>query len=345
MNPKFAPVPIDAARYMLQHVKHDQKPCKAVMLMEMGAVVITGDTHNWSVRDWMKRWKCGTSTVYKVAAEMLEHFVRTDGTGAEHYARTLLESFPRLGASAGTKQERRRNDPGTPRASSSQRKKEDLRSRSAREEQDQAQDEQPDPEPRKVRTHGQLQGAPAEVWAVWDEQHRAVTGQPARSNQFVGQDAADLADEIQAEGIEPPALARGMAAFLRASQAGEGWAVRRSGERCCFGHYRAKRPQAELRVAPAPAEPSGPPAEVVALPEPDRPPVPEDLERLDALLVAQLAEDLDPETVEVFLKPCQRSAGDPSVLWAPNGFLGQVLWQRAAGPLQAAGIEQIRGCA
>jgi len=341
----FAPVPIDAARYMLQHTTHAQKPCKAVMLMEMSTVVITGDTRNWSVRNWMKRWKCGTSTVYKVAAELLEHFVRSSGTGAEHYARTILEAFPRLGADPGTKRERRRNDVGTPRASSSKKKEEDLRIRKARDEQDKAQDEQPDPEPRQVRTHRELQGTAAEVWAVWDEQHRAVTGQPARSNQFVGQDAADLVGELQAEGIGPSGLARGMAAFLRASQAGEGWALRRGGEACCFGRYRAKRPQAELRVAPAPAEPTGPPAEVVALPEPERPPVPDDLERLDPLLLDQLAAELDPQTHEVFLKPCRRSASDPGVLWAPNEHLGAVLWQRAAGQLQAVGIEQIRGCA
>ena len=95
-------------------MRHDSRPPDAVMLMELSALVVSGDLAGWSQRELASRWRVGQSTLRRVAKACLEHYRSATGAGAEHYRSTILQWMPALSppprSATGALPERNRND-------------------------------------------------------------------------------------------------------------------------------------------------------------------------------------------------------------------------------------------
>ena len=109
---------------MIRNVTHTKTPPDAVLLMELGALLVSGDLPSWSQNELGARWKCGRGVVRRIATLLANQYRTMTGPAANHYRTTLAECFSHL-AGAGEpalNQHRTSTEPTRARSSSKSKK-------------------------------------------------------------------------------------------------------------------------------------------------------------------------------------------------------------------------------
>ena len=85
---------------MIRNVTHTKTPPDAVLLMELGSLLVSGDLPSWSQNELGARWKCGRGVVRRIATLLANQYRTMTGPAANHYRTTLAECFSHLASTA-----------------------------------------------------------------------------------------------------------------------------------------------------------------------------------------------------------------------------------------------------
>jgi hypothetical protein len=96
LDVRFTPVPLAAARWMVRNVTHTETPPDAVLVMELGALLVSGDLPSWSQNELAGRWRCGRGVVRRIASMLANQYRTMTGPASDHYRTTLRECFRHL---------------------------------------------------------------------------------------------------------------------------------------------------------------------------------------------------------------------------------------------------------
>ena len=109
---------------MIRNVTHTKTPPDAVLLMELGSLLVSGDLPSWSQNELGARWKCGRGVVRRIATLLANQYRTMTGPAANHYRTTLAECFSHLASTAepAPNQHRTSTEPTRARSSSKSKK-------------------------------------------------------------------------------------------------------------------------------------------------------------------------------------------------------------------------------